>query len=169
MEDSASARLTVLQTEVGARIAQMQRSHGPWPCAAGCDACCRRLGALPQLTKAEFVPLWRAIEAMPDAAAVVAAIASAEPNAQGHWTCPLLDAERGQCRVYDVRPIACRTYGFYAGREGDYWCEQVTGHLGARRDTLVAGNQAAIDRRRGEHTATGADLAEHVAARQPTR
>jgi Fe-S-cluster containining protein len=30
-------------------------------------------------------------------------------------TCPLL-GDDGACTVYAVRPIACRTYGFYVGR-----------------------------------------------------
>jgi Fe-S-cluster containining protein len=154
--------LTVLHDEVSARVAQMQDSHGTWPCAAGCDHCCRRLGALPQLTDAEFDLLLPAIEALSDANAVVEAILAARPNAQGHWTCPLLDQDNGRCRVYDARPVACRTYGFYGGRDGDYWCEQVTAHVAQRRDTLVAGNQLAIDRRRDADLGPSRDLADHL-------
>jgi len=152
----------VLQDEVADRVAQMQHSHGTWPCAAGCDQCCRRLGALPLVTQTEFDPLWAAIEALPDAEAVIAAIGSATPDAHGHWTCPLLDPVSGRCRVYDVRPIACRTYGFYGGRDGDYWCEQVTAHVGERRNTLIAGNQVAVDRHRDTVFGPSVDLALRV-------
>lgn len=161
----ARRALTVLQGEIQARVTQMQASHGAWPCAAGCDHCCRRLGALPQVTEVEFDLLWPAIEALPDHTAVVDAILQARPNAAGHWTCPLLNQDRGRCRVYDARPVACRTYGFYAGRDGDYWCEQVTAHVGARRDSLVAGNQVAIDRRRDAELGPSVDLAERVRGR----
>ncbi len=154
--------LTVLHDEVAARVAQMQDSHGVWPCAAGCDHCCRRLGALPQLTRAEFELLRPAIDALEDRAAVVEAILNARPNAQGHWTCPLLDRHRGRCRVYDARPVACRTYGFYASREGDYWCERVTAHVDGRRDSLIAGNQVAIDCRRDTALGPSRDLAEYL-------
>lgn len=154
--------LTVLHDEVAARVSQMQDSHGAWPCAAGCDHCCRRLGALPQLTQAEFALLRPAIDALDDPDAVLQAILDARPDARGHWTCPLLDPHRGRCRVYDARPVACRTYGFYAGRDGDYWCERVTAHVDARRGSLVAGNQVAIDRRRDTELGPSRDLAEHV-------
>ena len=157
--------LTVLHQEIDARVSQMQRSHGPWPCAAGCDTCCHRLGALPQLSEPEFDLLWPAIEALDDARAVVQAIEDAHPDPDGRWTCPLLDPDRGRCRVYAARPVACRTYGFYAGREGDYWCERVTDHLGPRRDSLVAGNQVAVDRQRDQTLGPSRDLAAWVRTR----
>ena len=159
--------LTVLHQEIDARVSQMQRTHGPWPCAAGCDACCRRLGALPQLTEPEFEVLWEAIEASGDADALSLAIVQAHPNADGHWICPLLDAHSGRCRVYAARPVACRTYGFYAGRDGDYWCERVTTHLGARRDDVVAGNQIAVDRHRDHALGPSRDLASWVRTKTP--
>ena len=155
--------LTVLRDEVDARVSAMQNSHGDWPCAAGCDACCRRLGALPQVTAPEFASLWGAIEALPDRDAVREAIITARPDAAGHYTCPMLDRDAGRCRVYEARPIACRTYGFYAGRDGDYWCDRVTQHLHARRDTLVAGSQMGTDRRRDATLGPSLDLAELVA------
>lgn len=154
--------LTVLHDEVAARVAQMQDSHGVWPCAAGCDHCCRRLGALPQLTQAEFDLLQPAIDALEDRGAVVEAILNARADAQGHWTCPLLDRHSGRCRVYDARPVACRTYGFYAGRDGDYWCERVTAHVDGRRDSLIAGNQVAIDQRRDATFGPSRDLADYL-------
>ncbi|MEM6292611.1 MAG: YkgJ family cysteine cluster protein [Myxococcota bacterium] len=150
--------LTVLRDEVHARVAAMQRSHGTWPCAAGCDACCRRLGALPQVTVPEFEPLRTAIEALPDADRVINAIIKAQPNEAGHYTCPMLDEGNGQCRVYQARPLACRTYGFYGGRDGDYWCEQVTAHVGTRRDTLIAGSQLGLDQRRDATLGPSFDL-----------
>lgn len=158
----ARTSLVVLDAEVGRRVEQMQRSHGPWPCAAGCDRCCRRLGKLLQITQPEFERLWSAIVALDDHAEVTQRVLGARPNAAGHWTCPLLDEDAGKCRVYEARPTPCRSYGFYSGRDGDYWCETVTEHLGSRRDDLIAGNQVALDRRRDRELGPSRDLAAWV-------
>ena len=130
----------------------MQASHRGWPCAAGCDACCRRLGKPLDITAAEFELLWDAIDALPDRDVVLRSIVQARPNTTPdgtpQWTCTLLDPAQGRCRVYEARPLTCRAYGFYAGRDGDYWCGLVTAHVAAHRDTLIAGNQVALDRAR---------------------
>jgi len=154
------AALRVLQREVQARTEAMEASHGPWPCRAGCDTCCRRLGAIPSLSDPEFEALAVAIEALPPEARaeVHARVHQLRPDPAGRYTCPLLDDASGRCRVYEARPIACRTYGFYAGRDGDYWCEQVTAHVGERRDTLVSGNQVAVDRSRDATLGPSIDL-----------
>lgn len=40
--------------------------------------------------------------------------------------CPLLGAD-DRCLVYDARPIACRTYGFYVAEDGDgRWCRIIS-------------------------------------------
>ncbi len=153
-------KLRVLNAEVAQRVAAMEASHGSWPCREGCDSCCRRLGALPDLSPPEFRVLWRAFGQLPSEVQteVFARIDALALDGNGHCVCPLLDEVRGACRVYDARPVACRTYGYYAGRDGDYWCDRVTAHLGARRSTLVAGNQLAIDRRRDASLGPSTDL-----------
>lgn len=156
----------MLLDDVERRVAAMEASHGAWPCRAGCDACCRSLGAVPSVTEAELDQLWPAIEALPDAPAVFQRI-EALPSA-GPIVCPLLDEHSGRCRVYAARPVACRTYGFYAGRDGDYWCDRVTAHVGDRRDTLIAGNQLAVDRTRDHHLGPSIDLVSAVRRRRRT-
>lgn len=72
-------------------------------CGPGCDACCQQDLALCLL---EGIVLLSGLERLPDPerqALAQAALIGAPP-------CPLLDA-RGQCTLYDVRPIICRTHG----------------------------------------------------------
>lgn len=161
----------MLREQVATRAAAMEATHSPWPCRAGCDACCRRLGALLTISEVEFDALWSALQRLPPSVQreVATRVAASEPDAQGHYVCPLLDTEAGRCRVYAARPIACRTYGYYAGRNGDYWCERVTEHVGERRGTLVAGNQLAVDRERDQALGASMDLRRWFASRGPPR
>jgi len=61
--------------------------------------------------------------------------------------CPLLDRETGACTAYDARPIACRAYGFYAGREGGTWCAAVEELPGLSE--VIVGNHDALERSLG--------------------
>ena len=162
------AALRVMYDDVQTRAEAIEASHGPWPCRAGCDACCRSLGALPALTDVEADVLFAAIDALPpDVRALVhRRIEALGPSPCRPIVCPLLDESTGRCRVYEARPLACRTYGYYAGRDGDYWCERVTAHLGDRRDTLIAGNQIALDRARDVRLGESVDLVTRHRARR---
>ena len=61
--------------------------------------------------------------------------------------CPLLDETSGACPVYAQRPVACRTYGFYAQRDLGLYCHDIESSVaaGALAD-VVWGNHDAIDR-----------------------
>ena len=141
--------LAKLHAEIEARVVAIRAAHADWPCAKGCDACCRRLAALPQLTTAEWDLLRPAITALPaerleQVAARIAALAAVT---SGPLTCPLLDDASGACPVYAQRPVACRSYGFYAQRDGGLYC----GEIAARVDDgslaeVVWGNHDAVDR-----------------------
>jgi Fe-S-cluster containining protein len=67
-----------------------------------------------------------------------------------HIVCPMLDQSAGACRIYEHRPVACRTYGFYVQRDLGLYCNEIKsevergGWVG-----VVWGNQDAIDRRLG--------------------
>ncbi len=50
----------------------------------------------------------------------------AEAPDRGPLTCPMLDRQHGSCLVYEARPVACRTYGFYTERDAGLHCAQVT-------------------------------------------
>lgn len=57
--------------------------------------------------------------------------------------CPLLDEASGLCRVYDARPIACRTYGFYAERDGVLGCDDIRA-ISENAPEIVWGNHHAV-------------------------
>ena len=76
-------------------------------------------------------------------------------------TCPVLDPDAGTCRLYVYRPLVCRTYGYYATRDGGFWCDLVEARVQAG-DTggVVLGRHEAITR------AAARDLGEPVTWRQ---
>lgn len=141
-------RLDILDQDIARRCAETTSVHAEWPCHAGCSDCCRSLAEVPVLTEAEWIRVRDAIAFLPDDARrqIDAAIAlRRELGAARPVVCPLLDDEAGLCRVYDARPVACRTYGFYADRDGVLGCHRIAA-LADRDDTIVWGNHASIER-----------------------
>jgi Fe-S-cluster containining protein len=60
-------------------------------------------------------------------------------------TCPLLDPATGACLVYDFRPVACRTYGFYVERDAGLFCSRIERHVDAGEwPGAVWGNAATV-------------------------
>lgn len=146
-------RLQVLFAEVERRTAALSGAHRGWPCARGCGACCRSLARVPELTRAEWELVRDALAALPEeertacsegarALARAVRVRGREQRCQ----CPLFDPVRQTCRVYAARPLACRSYGFYAGRSHDAWCELVADHVAQVRGALVFGNLDALER-----------------------
>ena len=62
--------------------------------------------------------------------------------------CPMLDQNVGACSVYEYRPVACRTYGFYVQRDLGLYCNAIKAEVeqGALTN-VVWGNHDTIDRR----------------------
>lgn len=135
--------LGALDEEIAARAEAIAEAAGSWPCRAGCDDCCRSLARPPQLTAAEWRRLAAAIDALPEATRDEVGRCVAAMPAEGPLVCPLLDRERGRCLVYEARPVACRTYGFYVRRDHDLVCGKVEAHAAGRE--VVWGNHEAID------------------------
>ena len=86
-------------------------------CARGCDWCCHQLVIVTNWD--DGVAILDAVRAQLDAdefaefetslrrqAAEISELTHEEAEAR-RWTCPLL--KNGECTVYDVRPIACRS------------------------------------------------------------
>ncbi|MCB9128019.1 MAG: YkgJ family cysteine cluster protein [Ardenticatenales bacterium] len=126
---SACAALDALYTQIAQRVGAATAARGAWPCAKGCDGCCRRLAALPHVTAAEWQRMAEGLALLPAAeqAAIrqridVAARGGAAPP---HVVCPFLHDSSGACSIYDHRPAACRMYGFYVARSGNQWCDIV--------------------------------------------
>ena len=141
--------LQVLHSDVAARTGEIAASNPGWPCRKGCDTCCRRLAAIPTLTAPEWHLLGPALDALPSATrAAVAGRMRALSDAPPPLVCPLLDPATGACLVYDVRPVACRTYGFYRERGRGLFCGLIQAlDVRGACDGVVWGNAEAIDAR----------------------
>lgn len=142
--------LTQLHTDIDDRVALIRSAHADWPCAKGCDRCCRRLASVPALTAAEWTLLQDGLAALPPAQLDeirrrVAALAEA---AVRPVVCPMLDEASGACPVYLSRPVACRTYGFYIERDKGLYCHDIEAQEAAGELAgVVWGNHEAVDRR----------------------
>jgi uncharacterized protein len=164
--------LPLLDRRIEARARATREAHAYWPCAEGCDLCCRSLPHLPTIAREEWQRVWEALAALADGEREdVVARTLAAAGRQGPLTCPLLDA-RGACRVYDARPIACRTYGFYTERDAGLHCDLVTRTIDERgiADAVVWGNGEAVLREMralGEPVALDVWLRERLSAPAP--
>lgn len=144
MKDSTTAAaLAPLDEEIAERSRRTDDEHGPWPCGDGCDDCCRSLARPPQLTRLEHDRLRQAIHALPPSVRADVAERTAAMKTEGPIVCPLLHREAGRCRVYEARPVACRTYGFYARRDHELVCSKVEAYAEGR--PVVWGNHEVID------------------------
>jgi Fe-S-cluster containining protein len=120
--------LAALDARIDERVAAFRAARPEWPCRRGCDACCRSLARPLELTAAEWQRVNAAVAALaPAARADVEARLSAlrarvARGDEGPLVCPYLDEAQGACRIYEARPLACRTYGFYVARDGPETC-----------------------------------------------
>ena len=135
--------LRILDAQIDARVQQTLEQHPDWPCRRGCDGCCRSLTHPPVLTKPEWERVHAALRSL--SAEVRAA---AEERIRSRWSraCPLLDSQSGACLVYEQRPVACRTYGFYADREAGLYCRQIEARVESGQfDDVMWGNQESVN------------------------
>ena len=142
--------LAILDHAVAHRCAETLRTRPEWPCHAGCSDCCRSLADVPHLTEPEWSRVRDAIAALDDEARAHVEEALAERRALGDArpiVCPLLDTTAGLCRVYDARPLACRTHGFYADRDGVRGCHRILA-ISETDDAITWGNHDAVERDR---------------------
>jgi len=139
--------LAQIQKDVGHRAFATMSAYPDWPCRKGCDDCCRSLASAPRITEAEWLPIAAALAAMPDATAAEARRRIRESaGAPCPVVCPLLDTANGACLVYDVRPIACRAYGFYAERDLVLGCGRIEA-IARESAEVVWGNHEALEAR----------------------
>lgn len=144
------SRLFEIRDAVRLRGEAIAAQHPEWPCRKGCDECCRRLAAVPRVSREEWRAIAVALDALPPEVAAAARVRIAESaGATRPVTCPLLDRETGSCLVYEARPVACRAYGFYSEPEQVLGCSRVEA-MGRQLPGLIWGNHAALeDRLRG--------------------
>lgn len=104
-EVDPEGHFAALCAKVDAFFAEVQARHGAsMQCASGCYDCCQ---AGLSVTLVEAAAIVRKL-AGADAAIVraLAETAAAQPADR----CVALDAE-GRCRIYDARPLVCRSHG----------------------------------------------------------
>ncbi len=103
---AARVSLPLLDAQIEARCRSVRDAHPYWPCAEGCDHCCRSLPHLPEFTADEWARLRDALAALPDA--IREDIQRRTRAEQAHpVSCPLLDTERG--RTFLIRFCASAT------------------------------------------------------------
>lgn len=157
-----------LHADIEERIDFIRQDHVDWLCRMGCDGCCRRLAAVPRLTEAEWELLREGLAALPSDQLLeigqdIAALARQNFRP---YVCPLLDRSAGACRVYQYRPVACRTYGFYVDRDQGVYCKDIKARVEEGcLDGVVWGNQDVVDRRLKD-LGTSRDLTEWFASWQ---
>lgn len=148
--DEPANELARLDADVEARAQAVRSATGSWRCQRGCAACCRSLADMPRLTPPEWERLREALRALPpdqlgDIEQRIVALGAAPARPV---VCPMLDRDSGACLVYAARPVACRTYGFYARRgEGMYCTDIATDVANGALSEVVWGNHAAVERR----------------------
>ncbi len=145
-----TSKLTQLHSDIEARVTDIRKNQADWLCRLGCDGCCRRLAEIPQLTAIEWDLLREGLAALPaeQLQQIGEGIQALSLQESRPIVCPLLDQSAGACRVYQHRPVACRTYGFYVQRDQGLYCKDILAQAAAGDlDEVVWGNQDTIDRR----------------------
>ncbi len=139
-----------LHDDIAARVKTISDDNQDWLCRIGCDGCCRRLAEIPRLTIEEWQWLKIGLAALPSDQLedIKLDISSLAEQTSRPIICPMLNQTEGACRVYEHRPVACRTYGFYVQRELGLYCKDIEALVdqGAYSE-VVWGNHDTIDRR----------------------
>ena len=145
--ESMSESLQTLHGDIAARTFRILEVAPDWPCRRGCDSCCRSLAAEPLLTAAEWQVIDSALSQLPESThRLINSQIGGLDSAARPLTCPFLDHDRGECFVYDARPAACRTYGFYVERDRGLYCRLIEGRAGRGEfDDVVWGNHESIE------------------------
>lgn len=102
------SRLGELHAKVDAFFARVEARHGDdMQCRTGCSDCCRvRLS----VTGVEAAAIASEALRWPEARRRALAPAPAGPGPAPSDRCAALD-EAGRCRIYEARPIVCRSHG----------------------------------------------------------
>ncbi len=143
------SRLTELHADIDRRVQSIREGGAEWPCAKGCDRCCRSLAEIPTLTRAEWELLCDGLAALPaeQRNEIYQRITALAGSTERPVTCPFLDRDSGACPVYPYRPVACRTYGFYVQRDRGLYCSEIESRVASGDLAYVVwGNHDAIDR-----------------------
>ena len=116
--------LITLHEDIDARVEDIRTNNPDWLCRMGCDLCCRRLAEMPSLTHAEWNLFKEGLMSLPKTQFIEVSqkITALAAQTMRPIICPMLDLSAGACMIYEYRPVACRTYGFYVQRDlGSNW------------------------------------------------
>lgn len=142
-------KLTQLHEDIDARVNVIRENHATWQCKIGCDGCCHRLAEIPQLTSSEWNLLRDGLTNLsPEILNEITQTVAELSTQSSHFVvCPMLDKSQGICRVYEYRPVACRTYGYYVQHDKGLYCSAILEQVNnGELDEVVWGNQNTIDR-----------------------
>ena len=142
--------ITELHADIDKRVELIRLDLPGWLSRSGCDGCCHRLAEIPQITAAEWDLLSEGIAELPQELlqSIGQDIAMIADQQARPIVCPLLDKSTDHCRVYQYRPIACRTYGFYVQRDKGLYCKDIEAQVNSGKlSEVVWGNEDAIDQR----------------------
>ncbi|HUQ05038.1 MAG TPA: YkgJ family cysteine cluster protein [Kofleriaceae bacterium] len=107
------ARFYELTAKIDAFFDRVHARHATdMRCAAGCDLCCRARLTVTRIEAAAIVA-WARMRSAEERAVIAhaAAASSGEPSDDtGLPRCSALD-DAGRCRIYDARPVVCRSHG----------------------------------------------------------
>ncbi len=142
--------LIQLQHQIESRAAQITAAHPAWPCHKGCADCCRNLASLPQISEPEWHLLVAALLALPASVLEAIRLRFAQPQ-QHPFVCPLLDPLTNACLIYQARPIACRSYGFYVEREKVLGCHRIEAIAQTEPCNVVWGNHLTLEQQQLTH------------------
>ena len=102
---SASAYVALV-AKVDAFVARVTARHADdLRCAAGCASCCHARLTITTV-EADAITAWAAQQSVAQRAAIAAAAARTDHGDR----CSALDAD-DRCRIYDARPLVCRSHG----------------------------------------------------------
>jgi Fe-S-cluster containining protein len=142
-------KLIQLHEDIDTRVNAIRESHTNWQCKMGCDGCCKRLAEIPQLTSSEWDLLRIGLTNLsPEIREeITQTVAKLSAHSTQFVICPMLDKSQGNCRVYEHRPVACRTYGYYVQHDKGLYCNDILERVSSGElDKVVWGNQNTIDR-----------------------
>lgn len=146
MLDTKTNKLIQLHKDIAARVNAIREENSDWQCKMGCDGCCHRLAEVPRLTAEEW-DLLQTNLSTEIRERIIQNMNALAKRESGFVVCPMLDKSAGACRVYEYRPVACRTYGYYVQHDKGLYCndilERVTSGV---LNEVVWGNQNTIDR-----------------------
>ena len=153
MDEARRVQLRVIDESIAKRCSSITAERPWWPCTRGCADCCRRLADLPEMTAAEWERIEAALlelekEVRAQLLAGVERMLAAKRGGTQFVACAFLDDEAGACQIYEARPAACRTYGFFVAGPRELWCSKIDAALESNQaEAITWGNHHGVERR----------------------